>query len=186
MPKLVSPVIAAGSLSVDPQPVLTSETGLLLRPWVVADAPMIIDAFRDPAIQHWHTRTIGSVSEAEDLIDTYAQGWRTESSAQWAVAAPDGEILGRVALCDIHLETGEAKSVTGCEPRPEDVAQPAPASGSSAPGRSRSDSTAYSCTIRPPTRRPAGSHAKPALSSKGPNAAPDCSPTAGMICTSTR
>ena len=109
MPKLVSPVIAAGSLSADPQPVLTSETGLLLRPWVVADAPMIIDAFRDPAIQHWHTRTIGSVSEAEDLIDTYAQGWRTESSAQWAVAAPDGDILGRVALCDIHLETGEAE-----------------------------------------------------------------------------
>jgi ribosomal-protein-alanine N-acetyltransferase len=109
MPKFVSPVIAAGSLSTDPQPVLTSETGLLLRPWEIADSPMIVDAFRDPAIQHWHTRTVQSVSEAEDVIDRYAQGWRSESNAQWAVTAPDGEILGRVALCAMDLETGEAE-----------------------------------------------------------------------------
>ena len=109
MPKLVNPVMPAGSLSTEPQPVLTSEAGLLLRPWVMADSVMIVDAFGDPAIQHWHARAVQSVSEAEELIDRYAQGWRSESNAQWAVAAPDGEVLGRVALCAMNLENGEAE-----------------------------------------------------------------------------
>ena len=108
MPKLVAPVLAAGSLREAEQPVIAG-AGLLLRPWVPADAKWIVDAFRDPAVQHWHSRTVESIGEAEELIDRYAQDWRAESAANWAVVAPDGEVLGRVALCGIHLESGEAE-----------------------------------------------------------------------------
>jgi RimJ/RimL family protein N-acetyltransferase len=109
MPHLVPPVIASGSLNYTPQPVLTSERNLLLRPWTTADAPMIIDAFQDPDTQHWHARTVDSISEAEELIESYTQGWRTESSATWAVVTAGGEVLGRVALRSIDLVWGEAE-----------------------------------------------------------------------------
>jgi len=108
MPQLVAPVIAAGSLGEVEQPEI-SEAGLLLRPWVPADALWIVDAFRDPAIQRWHTRTVDSIGEAEELIEAYSQRWRAKSSANWAVVAPDGEVLGRVALCAMSLESGEAE-----------------------------------------------------------------------------
>jgi [ribosomal protein S5]-alanine N-acetyltransferase len=108
MPKLVAPVLANGALREVEQPVMAG-AGLLLRPWVTADAKWIVDAFRDPAVQHWHSRSVESIGEARELINGYAQDWRAESAANWAVVAPDGEVLGRVALCGIHLESGEAE-----------------------------------------------------------------------------
>jgi RimJ/RimL family protein N-acetyltransferase len=108
MPKLVAPVLAAGSFREVEQPVIGAAE-LLLRPWVAADAKWIVDAHRDPGIRHWHTRTVESVGEAEELIDRYAQDWQAETSANWAVVAPDGDVLGRVALCAIQLESGEAE-----------------------------------------------------------------------------
>lgn len=109
MPNLVPPVIASGSLNHAPQPVLTAENGLLLRPWTAADAPAIVDAFRDPDVQRWHARTVDSISEAEELIEGYARGWRAESSATWAAVTATGEVLGRVALRSIDLVWGEAE-----------------------------------------------------------------------------
>ena len=108
MPKTVLPVLAAGSLHTTTQPQL-SGLGLLLRPWVDADSPWVLDAFRDPAIQFWHTRTISTLGEAEGLIDKYSKAWHDERGAHWAVVAPDGEILGRASLGDMDLEAGEAE-----------------------------------------------------------------------------
>ncbi|MEU4704368.1 GNAT family N-acetyltransferase [Nonomuraea dietziae] len=109
MPELVLPVIAPGSLSHSPQPVLTSERSLLLRPWRREDAPMILDAFKDPGTRHWHARTVDSIGEAEELIEGYTQGWRAESSATWAVVTATDEVLGRVALRGIDHAAGEAE-----------------------------------------------------------------------------
>lgn len=111
MPELVSPVIAQGTLSRDPQPVLVVSDELVLRPWTRADAPMVIDAFRDPATRHWHARSVESVAEAEELIAGYTEGWRTETNATWAVATAAGEALGRMALKMTAggMEHGEAE-----------------------------------------------------------------------------
>ncbi|SEH01245.1 Protein N-acetyltransferase, RimJ/RimL family [Nonomuraea solani] len=109
MPNLVPDLIAPGTLSGVPQPVLTAGPGLLLRPWTAADAPMIVDAFRDPATRHWHCRSVESVAEAEELIDGFTRGWRTETSATWAVVTAGGEVLGRVALRAIGTAKGEAE-----------------------------------------------------------------------------
>ncbi|MFB4273776.1 MULTISPECIES: GNAT family N-acetyltransferase [unclassified Nonomuraea] len=109
MPQLLPPVVARGSFGKAPQPVLTSERNLLLRPWAAADAPMIVDAFSDPATRYWHGRSVESVAEAGDLIDDYTRGWSEETSANWAVVTDEGEVLGRVALRTIDLEQGEAE-----------------------------------------------------------------------------
>ncbi|SDJ45828.1 GNAT family N-acetyltransferase [Nonomuraea jiangxiensis] len=109
MPPLIPPVIAPGSLSNAPQPVMTAGPDLLLRPWSPADAPMIVDAFRDPATRLWHGRSVDTIAEAEELIQRYIRGWRTESSASWALTTTAGEVLGRVALRGIDLEWGIAE-----------------------------------------------------------------------------
>ncbi|MEV0390414.1 GNAT family N-acetyltransferase [Nonomuraea sp. NPDC050643] len=109
MPEILPWVVAPGTLSAGPQPVLASEHGLLLRPWTVADAPMIVDAFGDPATRHWHGRSVESVAEAEGLIDGYTRGWQSESSANWAVVTGGGEVLGRVGLRAFDLAQGEAE-----------------------------------------------------------------------------
>lgn len=109
MPYLVPPAIAPGSLNSAPQPVLTPAPDLRMRPWTAADAPALIDAFRDPDIQRWHVRTIESIAEAEELIEEYAQGWRTETSATWALTTASDEVLGRVALRTMDLHWGEAE-----------------------------------------------------------------------------
>ncbi|MET8156646.1 GNAT family N-acetyltransferase [Sphaerisporangium sp. NPDC005289] len=109
MPSLVPAVVVPGSLKRAPQPVLSSENDLVLRPWTAADAPAIVDAFRDPDIQHWHARSVESLAEAEEMIEAYAQGWRAESSAHWAVVTPRGEVLGRVAFRTFDLFWGHAE-----------------------------------------------------------------------------
>ncbi|SDL38427.1 GNAT family N-acetyltransferase [Nonomuraea jiangxiensis] len=109
MPSLVPPVIAAGSLNNVPQPVLKAEPDLVMRPWTRADAPVILDAYSDPAVRHWAVHSVDTIAEAERLIDGYAEGWRTESSANWAVVTAAGEVLGRVALRAIDREMGQGE-----------------------------------------------------------------------------
>jgi hypothetical protein len=52
LPELVDPAVPAGRLSTRSQPELVVDE-LLLRPWTEADAPAIVEAYRDPAIQRW-------------------------------------------------------------------------------------------------------------------------------------
>ncbi|HEV2873132.1 MAG TPA: GNAT family N-acetyltransferase, partial [Actinomycetota bacterium] len=64
MPYLVSPVVAAGRMRDLGQPVLRGAGGLVLRPWRAADAPVVLEAYQDPAIQQWNLRGFGSLEEA--------------------------------------------------------------------------------------------------------------------------
>ncbi|NRQ32160.1 GNAT family N-acetyltransferase [Nonomuraea sp. NN258] len=109
MPLTIPPVIAPGTLNAGPQPVLTAADGLRLRPWTPADAPAVVDAFRDPATRHWHVRAVDTLAEAAALIDGYTEGWRTERSASWALVTPADDVLGRVALRHLDLWQGEAE-----------------------------------------------------------------------------
>jgi RimJ/RimL family protein N-acetyltransferase len=102
--------ISAGSLAADPQPMLSAPGGLLLRPWERSDAAVFLAAYRDPEIQHWHTRQPVSEDEVREWFDRYRQDWAQETGAHWAVTRGGGEVLGRVAMGGMNLDDG----VAGC------------------------------------------------------------------------
>ncbi|MEV6104095.1 GNAT family N-acetyltransferase [Streptomyces sp. NPDC051940] len=98
MPSLNAPVIPAGSLAGHDQPTLPAADGLLLRPWRPEDAPVLVAAFSDPAIQHWHARRVDSADEAREMIDGFHRAWAGEERADWALTDASGTVLGRAAL----------------------------------------------------------------------------------------
>jgi [ribosomal protein S5]-alanine N-acetyltransferase len=119
MPRRTAAVVPAGSLSSIEQPTL-SAGDLQLRPWAVADADALLAAFTDPAIQHWHARTIASRQESLDMIASYHQAWRNETAARWAITDPTGlkisqpdaggsTVVGGVSLRVIDLQEGYAE-----------------------------------------------------------------------------
>ena len=67
------------------QPVLRAAGGLVVRPWRAADAPVVLEAYRDPAIQQWNLRAFGSLEEAGDWIGQWGGRWRAERDGCWAV-----------------------------------------------------------------------------------------------------
>lgn len=115
MPYLVPPHIPPGRLSDSAQPTLSVADGLLLRPWRQEDAPTVVAAFSDPAIQHWHLRRADDEDEARDWIGQWQDAWYAETGAHWAVVRPGsaddrtGEVLGRVSLRTPIPEIGQAE-----------------------------------------------------------------------------
>jgi len=108
MPRLVGPAVSAGRLSSKDQPELVVDE-LALRPWLEADAPAIVQAYRDPAIQRWHARSMTEL-EATAWVRSWNDRWATETGAGWAVVDSAGLLLGRVDLrrLDLLEGTGEA------------------------------------------------------------------------------
>ncbi len=117
MPALVAPLMPAGCLAAVPQPTLPAENGLLLRPWLLTDAPAVVKAFEDPDIQRWHLKRADSEAEARQWITRWQQGWQDEAAAHWAVVDNDsgggnsegGGVLGRVSLQSVILAGGQAE-----------------------------------------------------------------------------
>ncbi|MEV1331759.1 GNAT family N-acetyltransferase [Micromonospora costi] len=103
------PAIPAGALAAGPQPSLSAEGGLLLRPWEPSDAAVFLAAYRDPDIRHWHTRQPASEEQVHEWFDQYRRAWEQETGASWAVTG-GGEVLGRIAMGSINLDDG----VAGC------------------------------------------------------------------------
>lgn len=109
MPSLVAPAISVGALATSDQPVLPVESDALLRPWTLDDAPAVMEAFQDPAIQRWHVRTADSVEETRDWIAAWQRGWREETGGHWAVVDAGGDtLLGRMSLKSFDLADGTA------------------------------------------------------------------------------
>lgn len=104
------PAIPAGTLANGRQPVLSAAGGLLLRPWEAADAEVFFAAYRDPEIQHWHTRQPVSEDQVREWFELYRQAWEEETGASWAVTRSGGEVLGRMAMGGLNLNDG----VAGC------------------------------------------------------------------------
>ncbi|MFD5553266.1 GNAT family N-acetyltransferase [Streptomyces sp. NPDC127068] len=110
MPWFIDDVVAAGTLAGSPQPTIPAAGGLALRPWQDDDAPVVLRAFQDPAVQRWHCRSADSWEEALGWIGEWRDAWRGERMASWAVIGTDtGEVLGRVALREIVLADGSAE-----------------------------------------------------------------------------
>jgi RimJ/RimL family protein N-acetyltransferase len=80
----------------------------MLRPWEAGDAPVVLEAYQDPAIQQWNLRAFASLEEAETWIDQWERQWLAERDGCWAVTDGIGTVLGRVALRGIRLMDGVA------------------------------------------------------------------------------
>lgn len=110
MPPLVMPVVPAGRMAEHHQPSLETQASLLLRPWSLADARPLVDAFADPDIRRWHVNVVDDEDEARRWIEIWGERWQAETDASWAVVDDgNGELLGRVALRRIDLQNGEAE-----------------------------------------------------------------------------
>ncbi len=103
MPELVSPVVPAGRLSGQLQPCLTVDE-LVLRPWLPSDATALVEAYKDPAIQKWHVRSM-SEDEAKRWAMSWSKRWIEETGAGWAIVVQD-TLIGRVGLRTINLAEG--------------------------------------------------------------------------------
>lgn len=113
MPKLVSPLLAPGSVGSTPQPTLVGD-GLVVRPWLAADAEALVAAYADPAIRQWHARSMDP-DEVAGWLRERAERWTAGLGGDWAVADgtvhDPGAVVGRVSLG--HLELAEAAGEVG-------------------------------------------------------------------------
>lgn len=102
------PVIASGSLSCSPQPVLPADQGLALRPWLSADAPIFLAAYQDVEIRRWHTHRPTTEAHVHEWFDTYRRDWEQEKGAHWAIVGTTGEVIGRIATRGWNFDDGIA------------------------------------------------------------------------------
>ncbi len=111
MPSLFEPVVAAGVLANRPQPTLEGR-GVRLRPWDERDIPALIAAYGDPAIRHWHARTLADESEARAWLRLRAENIQRETGIDWAIVDPadDAALLGRAGLNQVDLAEGVAEA----------------------------------------------------------------------------
>ncbi|MEH0844614.1 GNAT family N-acetyltransferase [Micromonospora sp. CPCC 205711] len=106
MPLLVSAAVAPGALARRPQAEIDT-AGLRLRPWQPDDAADVVAGYADPAIQRWHCRAM-TEPEARAWISAWAQRWRAETGAGWAITDPSG-VLGQISLRHLDLHEGLAE-----------------------------------------------------------------------------
>jgi ribosomal-protein-alanine N-acetyltransferase len=104
--RLTAPVVTPGTMQERDQPVLSAGP-VLLRPWEPEDVPAVVEAYADPAIQHWHFQVLNP-DEAAAWIAQWETTWRSESDACWAAVDPSHPeaVLGRIALRRIDLAAG--------------------------------------------------------------------------------
>jgi RimJ/RimL family protein N-acetyltransferase len=107
MPAFAGPVVPAGQLNGVAQPTIAVDE-LLLRPWQAADAPTVVEAYRDPDIQRWHVRTMNE-AEASAWVLSWPDRWAAETGAGWAIQA-GGVVVGRIGLRTMDLAEGQAEA----------------------------------------------------------------------------
>ncbi|WP_405527916.1 GNAT family N-acetyltransferase [Streptomyces canus] len=133
----ILPVVPAGRMADNAQPVLALPGGLKLRPWRTTDAGALVAASHDPAISRWNLLPTLTEDEARARIGRMRERWERETAAVWAVAREDGgegagvltstgigpavprdehaenpgpgDILGLAAWIDVDLDRGHAE-----------------------------------------------------------------------------
>jgi RimJ/RimL family protein N-acetyltransferase len=107
MPELVAPVVPAGRLRDQAQPRLTVDE-LVVRPWKLTDVERLVEAYRDPAIQRWHARSM-TEDDASEWVTARSDRWAHETGADWAVVEDD-VLLGRVGFRALDLNEGHGEA----------------------------------------------------------------------------
>jgi [ribosomal protein S5]-alanine N-acetyltransferase len=109
VPRLLPPVLTRGSISSRAQPSIDINDELLLRPWSVDDASVVVAGYSDPDIQRWMPYSYGH-DEAVDVIQKWNDEWRRETGACWAITQrSDDTAIGRIALQDFDFISGSAE-----------------------------------------------------------------------------
>ena len=103
MPDLSSRVVPAGRLCGQAQPCLRVDE-LVLRPWRSTDAAGVVEAYRDPAIQRWHVRSM-TEDEALGWVRSWSERWAAETGASWAIVEND-VLVGRTGFNALDLSAG--------------------------------------------------------------------------------
>jgi len=107
--KLIAPVVPAGAMANEPQPEITIDEELMLRPWTHDDVAVAITAFAAADIQHWHFRRFDTKLEAAEWITGLNRGWAEETCATWAIVfRPEAMVVGRVSI-HTDLEDGHGE-----------------------------------------------------------------------------
>lgn len=104
----VPAVLSPGALATVAQPRFELDGGWLLRPWELADAPAVQDAFDVPDIRRWHLRRIDSVAEAEEWTSSWGARWAGETDAGWAITREEC-VVGQISMRTIFLPAGQAQ-----------------------------------------------------------------------------
>jgi RimJ/RimL family protein N-acetyltransferase len=107
VPRLVDPILPAGTLADRPQPRVTGPD-VTLRPWRQEDVPALVTAYQDPDIQRWHCASL-TPPEAADLVARWAAAWAADSGASWAVTDAGDRLLGRAGFRLVRLDEGAAE-----------------------------------------------------------------------------
>jgi RimJ/RimL family protein N-acetyltransferase len=108
VPKLIPPVVAAGTLAGVRQPTVAIDAELELRPIRLSDAPKVVEAFATTDIQHYHFRRFDT-REAELWIFDRIQRWTAETTATWAITERHGEAMLGAAAITMSLEDGHGE-----------------------------------------------------------------------------
>lgn len=102
------PVVPSGTIARRPQPTLSAEGPLLLRPWQPADAPDFLSAYQDAETRRWHTHRPATESQVLEWFESYRENWQQEKGAHWAVTSTTNEVRGRIALRGLNFDDGIA------------------------------------------------------------------------------
>ncbi|MFE5736149.1 GNAT family N-acetyltransferase [Streptomyces celluloflavus] len=106
----IPPVVPAGRMSRDAQPVFPAAGGRQLRPWRAADAEALAEATRDPDIRQWNRPGQLTPDDARARIARWRERWASEQSALWALAGPgEGPAVGLIGVADFDLAGGSAE-----------------------------------------------------------------------------
>ncbi|MEW1758233.1 GNAT family N-acetyltransferase [Streptomyces cyaneofuscatus] len=77
---------------------LTAPEGLLLRPWLPADASAVLRAFAPAEMDRQSDRPVSDRADALAWIADRTREWGARTGYSWAVVGEEGEALGCVAV----------------------------------------------------------------------------------------
>lgn len=100
MATTTAPVLLPGTFSAGSQPTLPAGDAHL-RPWRPTDVDAVVAAYQDPAIRHWHARSM-TADEAAAWVAQWEGRWACDTGAGWAVTSGD-DVLGQVSIRQVNL-----------------------------------------------------------------------------------
>lgn len=91
-----------------------SAPALLLRPWSRADAPDLVELYRDDALRRWTNSAVNDEASAARWVQDQQRGWETGDRFGFAIVetqAPgtDGQLTGHVVLKNVTLGASSAE-----------------------------------------------------------------------------
>ncbi|MCM0620452.1 GNAT family N-acetyltransferase [Nocardioides bruguierae] len=100
-------VAPAAVLAAGPHRIDLADDGLVLRLYLPADVPMLVQAFTDPVTRTWNPGPTDP-EELEAWVGS-RNDWSDGTHASWAVADHEDLLVGAVSLHHLDLEQGDVE-----------------------------------------------------------------------------